>query len=134
MCFSILPTPLDLAKIGITFISEKSGIKARRPKLVFIGSSDYLDQHFLEEAKIYANKRGIGRSTRCHIHRPFTCQRNPALRIEGPNRSSSILSSIKQANPDFAYLSLNSKEASSIIRGSQENGTEDEMDLQFESL
>ena len=32
--FSIAPTPLDLSKIAMTFISEKSGIKARKPKLL----------------------------------------------------------------------------------------------------
>ena len=52
--FSITPTPLDLSKIGMKFISERSGIKGRRPKVVFVGSPDHFGRHFLDEAKDYA--------------------------------------------------------------------------------
>jgi ABC-type branched-subunit amino acid transport system substrate-binding protein len=47
--FSITPTPLDLAKIAMNFISDKSGIKVRKPKVIFVGSSDHLGRHFLDE-------------------------------------------------------------------------------------
>ena len=57
--FSITPTPLDLAKIAMNFISDKSGIKMRKPKVIFIGSSDHFGRHFLEETKEYARTLGI---------------------------------------------------------------------------
>ena len=119
--FSIIPTPLDLAKIGITFISEKSGIKVRKPKLAFIGSSDYLDQHFLEEAKIYAKSMGLEVE-------PDVAFTDLSLSKESDSSDrmlkqvSSLLSAISRANPDFAYLSLNSREASAFIQEGRKMG------------
>src|SRR4030043_884703 len=49
--FSVTSTPLDLAKIAMNFISDKSGVKIRKPKVIFIGSSDPSGRHFLDEEK-----------------------------------------------------------------------------------
>ena len=119
--FSITPTPLDLAKIGITFISEKSGIKVRKPKLAFIGSSDYLDQHFLEEAKIYAKTVGLDVEQDVAFTN-FSLSKEPGSSDRTVKQITSILSSIGQANPDFTYLSLNSREASAIIQEGRKMG------------
>jgi len=119
--FSIIPTPLDLAKIGITFISEKSGITNRKPKLAFIGSSDYLDQHFLEEAKIYAKSMGLEVE-------PDLAFTDLSLLKEADSSDrmlkqvSSLLTTMRKANPDFAYLSLNSREASTFIQEAKKMG------------
>ena len=119
--FSIVPTPLDLAKIGITFISEKSNIKVRKPKLAFIGSSDYLDQHFLEEAKIYA--RTIGLDVEQDVaFTDLSLSKEPDSSDRTVKQITSILSAIGQANPDFTYLSLNSREASAIIQQGRKIG------------
>ncbi|OGP64217.1 MAG: hypothetical protein A2170_07465, partial [Deltaproteobacteria bacterium RBG_13_53_10] len=119
--FSIIPTPLDLAKIGITFISEKSGIKARKPKLAFIGSSDYLDQHFLEEAKIYAKTVGLDVEQDVAFT-DLSLSKEPGASDRTVKQITSILSAIGQANPDFTYLSLNSREASAIIQEGRKMG------------
>jgi len=119
--FSIIPTPLDLAKIGITFISEKSNIKVRKPKLAFIGSSDYLDQHFLEEAKMYAKTVGLD----VELDVAFTdlsLSKEPGSSDRTVKQITSILSAIGQANPDFTYLSLNAREASALIQEGKKMG------------
>jgi hypothetical protein len=43
----------------MNFISEKSDIKMRKPKIVFVGTPDHHGKHFLEEAKIYAKTVGL---------------------------------------------------------------------------
>jgi branched-chain amino acid transport system substrate-binding protein len=119
--FSIIPTPLDLAKMAITFISEKSGIRNRKPKMVFIGSSDYIDQHFLEEAKIYAKSMGLEVE-------PDVAFTDLSLVKESDSSDrtlkqvSSLLAGISKSNPDFAYLSLNSREASAFIQEAKKTG------------
>lgn len=103
--FSITPTPLDQSKIGMKFISERSGIKGRKPKIVFLGFPDHLGRNFLEEAKEYA--RGLGLET------------GPDVWISDPTSSkdiSSSLATIAPFNPDFAYLSFTSREAFSILQ------------------
>jgi branched-chain amino acid transport system substrate-binding protein len=57
--FSITPTLQDISKIGMKFLSENSGIKVRKPKIVFIGSADIFGQSFLEETKEYASRIGL---------------------------------------------------------------------------
>jgi branched-chain amino acid transport system substrate-binding protein len=107
--FTITPTPLDLAKIGMHFISEKSGIKVRKPKVIFIGSPDQLGRHFLDETKEYARVLGI--------------DVGPDIRISDLSQSGNevskhippLVATISAYNPDFAYVSLTSKEASSLL-------------------
>lgn len=103
--FSITPTPLNLAKIAMNFISDKSGIKVRKPKVIFIGSSDHFGRHFLEEAKEYARTLGIDIGPDVWI----TDVSNMAKYLP------SLLATINAYNPDFAYLSLTSKETSSLL-------------------
>ena len=109
--FSITPTPLDLSKIAMQFISERSGIKMRRPKIVFVGSPDPLGQYFLDEAKKYASDLGL--------------DVGPDIWISSlpPAKSVSFsISGISRYNPDFAYLSLTSKEAPYIFQEAKEMG------------
>ena len=102
--FSITPTPLDLSKIAMKFILEGPGIKVRNPKIVFVGSPDHLGRHFLNEAKEYAKKSGFNIGPDIWIPDSSSEQ-----------KISSILPTINQYNPDFAYLSLTSKETSSLL-------------------
>jgi branched-chain amino acid transport system substrate-binding protein len=98
--FSITPTPLDLSKIAMKFIVERSGIKGRKIKVVFVGSPDLYGRHFLDEAKEYAKALGL--------------DIGPDIWISDFSSTKMILpslSTINQYNPDFAYLSLASKEA-----------------------
>jgi branched-chain amino acid transport system substrate-binding protein len=106
--FSITPTIQDLAKIGMKFLSENSGIKVRKPKIVFIGSSDPLGKSFLEETKEYASRIGL--------------DLGPDLWISNVSSSESLsfsLSALSKYNPDFAYLSLTSREASLLLQEAQ---------------
>jgi branched-chain amino acid transport system substrate-binding protein len=103
--FSITPTPLDLAKIAMHFISEKSGIKVRKPKVIFIGSSDYFGRHFLDEAKEHARTLGIDIG-------PYVWITDASQVAQS---MPSLLATVNTYNPDFAYLSLTSKEASSLM-------------------
>ncbi|MDI7258489.1 MAG: ABC transporter substrate-binding protein [Thermodesulfobacteriota bacterium] len=103
--FSIAPTPLDLSKIAMKFISERSDVKMRRPKVIFVGSPDHLGQHFLDDAKHYANTLGL--------------EIGPDIWISGfsaAEKISSPLGPLKSFNPDFAYLSLTSKETFSFLQ------------------
>lgn len=103
--FSVTPTPLDLAKIAMNFISDKSGVKIRKPKVIFIGSSDHFGRHFLEEAKGYARTLGIDIGPDVWI----TDVSNMAKHFPP------LLATINAYNPDFAYLSLTSKETYSLL-------------------
>jgi branched-chain amino acid transport system substrate-binding protein len=103
--FSITPTPLDLAKIAMNFISDKSDIKRRKPKVIFIGSSDHFGRHFLEEVKGYARALGIDIGPDVWI----TDVSNMAKNLPP------LLATINAYNPDFAYLSLTSKETYSLL-------------------
>jgi branched-chain amino acid transport system substrate-binding protein len=103
--FSITPTPLDLAKIGMNFISEKSNIKMRKPKIVFIGSPDHFGRHFLQEAQDFAKSLGFDVGPDIWIS-DLSSKRNISF----------ALTTTKAYEPDFAYLSLTSKEASLILQ------------------
>jgi branched-chain amino acid transport system substrate-binding protein len=109
--FSITPALQDLSKIAMKFLSENSGIKVRKPRIVFIGTADPLGQSFLEETKEYASRIGL--------------DIGPDLWISNVSSSkglSSSLSTINKYNPDFAYLSLASKEASSLLQEAKQIG------------
>ena len=108
--FSITPTPLDLAKIAMSFISDKSGLQVRRPKVIFVGSSDRLGGYFLDETKEYARALGIEIGPDVWISDLF----QPGDGVE--KDTPSPLAAIKTYNPDFAYLSLTSKEASLFLQ------------------
>lgn len=109
--FSITPTPLDLSKIAMMFISERSGIKGRKPKIVFIGSTDHMGRHFLDETKEYARTLGLDIGPDIWIP-PFSTAKS----------SPSPLLAMTPYNPDFAYLSLTPKETLSILQEAKETG------------
>jgi branched-chain amino acid transport system substrate-binding protein len=108
--FSIIPTQLDLAKIAMVFISDKSGIKVRKPKVIFVGSSDYLGRHFLDETKEYAKTLNIDIGPDVWI----SDLSQPGSKVE--KYIPPLLATINSYNPDFAYLSLTSKEASFLLQ------------------
>ncbi len=108
--FSIIPTQLDLAKIAMNFISDKSGVKLRRPKVIFVGSSDHLGRHFLDETKEYAKVLDIDIGPDVWI----SDLSQPGGNLE--KYVPPLLATINSYNPDFAYLSLTSKEASSLLQ------------------
>jgi ABC-type branched-subunit amino acid transport system substrate-binding protein len=108
--FSITPTPLDLSKIAMNFISAKSGIKLRKPKVIFIGSSDHLSRHFLDEAKEYARAQGID------VGPDVWISDLPLPGDKEPGHSFSIPAMVSAYNPDFAYLTLTSKETSLFMQ------------------
>jgi branched-chain amino acid transport system substrate-binding protein len=108
--FSITPTPLDLAKIAMNFISDKSGIKVRKPKVVFIGSSDHFGHHFLDETKEYA------RALRIDIGQDVLISDLLQPGDKAEKRISPLLATINSYHPDFAYLNFTSKEASFLLQ------------------
>jgi branched-chain amino acid transport system substrate-binding protein len=108
--FSITPTPLDLARIAMNFISDKSGTKLKKPKVIFIGSSDHLGRHFLDETKEYAKALGIDIGPDVWI----SDLSQPGERIA--KHIPPLLATINAYNPDFAYLSLTSREASALLQ------------------
>ncbi len=108
--FSVTPTPLDLSKIAMNFISSKSGIKLRKPRVMFIGSSDHLSRHFLDEASEYARALGID------VGPDIWISDLPQPGGKVPEHSFRIPATISAYNPDFAYLSLTSKEASLFLQ------------------
>ncbi len=108
--FSILPTQLDLAKIAMKFISDKSGVKIRKPKVIFVGSSDHLGRHFLDETKEYARALDIDFGPDVWI----SDLSQPGGKVE--KNIPPLLATINSYNPDFAYLSLTSKEASFLLQ------------------
>jgi len=107
--FSITPTPLDLAKIAMSFVSGKSGLQVRKPKVIFVGSPDTFGRHFLEEAKEYA--RALGMDIGPDVWVSDLSQ--PGDQVE--KQIPSALAAIKAYNPDFAYVSLPSREASFLL-------------------
>lgn len=103
--FSITPTPLDLAKIGIKFIIEKGNIKGRKPKLTFIGSPDYYGKHLLGELKEF------GKSSEILIGKEFFISD-----FSPQSLVPYILIPISHFQPDFIFSNLNSKETSIILK------------------
>ena len=111
--FSITPTPLDLSKIAVRFISERSEAKMRKPKVVFVGSADHHGKHFLEDVKGYAKTLSIDIG-------PDFLMSDPS----SPKSISAALEAIKSYNPDFAYVSLSSKEASFLLQEAKRMGVQ----------
>lgn len=107
--FSIAPTPLDLSKIAMKFISESSDIKTGRPKVVFVGSPDYPGQHFLEGAKNYSKTLGLDIGPDVWISDHSSVE-----------KTTSPLVPLKSFNPDYAYLSLTSKGILSLLQEARE--------------
>jgi len=108
--FSITPTPVDLARIGMNFISDKTGLQMRRPKVMFVGSSDPFGRHFLDEAKESARAMGID------IGPDVRISDLPQPEDPAEKETALPLATIKAYNPDFAYLSVTSKEASFLLQ------------------
>ncbi len=94
--FSVNPTALDLSKIAMKFIFERSGIKVRKPKIIFIGSPDLSSRNILEEAKEYAKKMGL--------------DIGPDIWVYELSSPPAFFPVMQSYNPDFAYLSLSSRE------------------------
>jgi branched-chain amino acid transport system substrate-binding protein len=94
----------------MNFISSKSGIRIRKPKVIFIGSSDHLSRHFLDEAKEYAKSLGIDVGPDIWI----SDLSQPGDKV--PGHGFSLPATISAYNPDFAYLSLTSKETSLFLQ------------------
>jgi len=112
--FSITPTPLDLAKIAMKYIAEKSGIKSKSPRVLFLGFPDHLGRHFLDETKAYA--KGLGIQIGPDVWIPDLSQMSRPFSPEDQTKLiAPVLSAIAQYGPDFVYLSLTSKEASSVL-------------------
>ena len=103
--FSITPTPLDLSKIAMKFISESSDIKTRKPKIVFISFPDPPGKDFLDEAKSYAKTLGL------EVGPDILSSGFSSLRSSSP-----VLAPLKSFHPDFAYLNMTSKEASAFLQ------------------
>ncbi|HSB06659.1 MAG TPA: ABC transporter substrate-binding protein [Thermodesulfobacteriota bacterium] len=110
--FTVTPTILDLAKIALNFVSDTSGIKTRKPKMVFVGSLAHLDRHFLEEAKNYAKGLGVEVGPEVSISDFFS----------SGNSASSPLSAMASYEPDFAYLSLTSRESLLVLQEAKRIG------------
>jgi ABC-type branched-subunit amino acid transport system substrate-binding protein len=113
--FSIIPTPLDLSKIAITYIAERSDIKVRKPKVIFIGSPEYIDRHFLEEVKAYAYASGLEVGPDVSVSEIPQAKPAPSSGQTGLT-SPAFISTIKRYNPDFVYLSLTPREAVHILQ------------------
>ena len=110
--FTVSPTIFDLAKIAMNFVSDKSGIKTRKPKMVFVGSLAHLDRHFLEEAKNYAKGLGVEVGPEVSI---------PDFFPSG-NSAPSLLSAMISYEPDLAYLSLTSRESLLVLQEAKRMG------------
>ncbi|MBM4325304.1 MAG: hypothetical protein FJ115_17265, partial [Deltaproteobacteria bacterium] len=103
--FSITPTPLDLSKIAMKFISESPDFKMRKPKVVFISFPEPPGKDFLEDAKSYAKTLGL------EVGPDILSSGISSLRS-----NSSALAPLKSYHPDFAYLNMTSKEASAFLQ------------------
>lgn len=121
LVFTAAPTILDTAKIAMNFISEKSGIKIRKPKVVFVGIPTHLDQQFLAEAKNYA--RGLGIDVGPEVWISDLSQLRDTTPAERVTKSiSSPLSMMNTYGPDFAYLSLTSRESYFVLQQAKKMG------------
>jgi branched-chain amino acid transport system substrate-binding protein len=82
----------------------------RKPKVIFVGSSDHLGRHFLDETKEYARALGIDIGPDVWI----SDLSQPGGKVE--KYIPPLLATINSYNPDFAYLSLPPKEASFLLQ------------------
>lgn len=119
--FTIVPTPFDLAKIGMKFISDRSGIRIRNPKIVFVGSEKNIGQYTLDETKGYAKASGLDIGPDIWIP-----EIPPSTELGSSEKSvrtiSSALSAMTPYGPDFAYLSLTAKEAALVLQEARKMG------------
>ncbi|OGP63660.1 MAG: hypothetical protein A2170_10470 [Deltaproteobacteria bacterium RBG_13_53_10] len=101
--FAVLPNPIDLSKIGLKFLSQNSGVKGRKPRILFMGSSDQLGRDFLREAREHSISMGfdVGEEIWMDLGTQI-----PSAQFSGVNRF----------NPDFVYLSAPSKEAATVLQ------------------
>ena len=111
--FSITPTPLDLSKIAMDFILSRSGLKIKKPRVIFIGSSDDLGRHFLDETKEYARTLGIDAGPDVWIS---DLPQSSGDKVSKQILLPPLLATISAYNPDFAYLNLTSKETSQLLQ------------------
>lgn len=103
--FSITPTPLDLTRIAMRFISERPDLKMKRPKIIFISFSDPTGKYFLDEARAYAKRLDLEVGPDIFIP-DIPSLKSPSL----------VLAPLKSFQPDFAYLNMTSKEASAFLQ------------------
>jgi branched-chain amino acid transport system substrate-binding protein len=119
--FSVIPTPLDLARIALKFVAEQSGIKARKPKMIFIGSSEYVDRQFLEEAKAYAYPLGIEVGPDIVLPESVLGKESgPADKVS--EKVSALGAVMNRFHPDFSYLSLTSRASHTLLKETEEMG------------
>jgi ABC-type branched-subunit amino acid transport system substrate-binding protein len=78
----------------------------KKPKIVFVGFQDPLSRDFLNEAKEYA--RGMGLDI------------GPDIWISEPSSPPALLLPMQSYNPDFAYLSLSSKETPPVLQAAKD--------------
>jgi branched-chain amino acid transport system substrate-binding protein len=119
--FSVTPTPLDLARIAVKFVADQSATKAKKPKMIFIGSPDYVDRQFLEEANASAHPLGVEVGPDVVLPEFFLRkEQEPAAK---PSESVAALARVmNRFNPDYAYLSLTSREAQALLKETREIG------------
>ena len=119
--FSVIPTPLDLARIALKFVAEQSGVKARKPKMIFIGSSDYVDRQFLEEAKAYAYPLGVEVGPDIVLPESFP-GKEPDAADKVSEKTLALAGIMNRFHPDFSYLSLTSRESHTLLKETREMG------------
>ena len=119
--FTITPTSLDLLKIGIKFISENSGLKARKPRIIFVGSQKDAGLPLWDEIKSYAKASGldIGPDTWIPEILPSTERGESDSQEKKP---LPLLSVMDAYDPDFACLNLTPKEAVFVLKEAQKMG------------
>ena len=102
--FTATPTPKDIAKIAMNFVSELPGTKTKKSRVVFLGYPDTLSRDSLDEVKKYGKGLGLDTGTDIFLLDPATTK-----------EISSVLATLANYGPDFIYLSVASKEAISIL-------------------
>jgi branched-chain amino acid transport system substrate-binding protein len=103
--FSTTPTPLDLARIAMKFISERPDLKMKKPRVLFISFSDLTGKYFLDEARAYAKKLDLELGPDIFI---------PDLSSLKP--LSLILAPLKSFQPDFVFLNMTSQESFAFLQ------------------
>jgi branched-chain amino acid transport system substrate-binding protein len=110
--FSVLPTPRDLGKIAMKFISENPGTKAKKPRVIFMGYPDSLSRDALDEIKKYGNDLGLDAKIDISVSDPST-----------PEGIASALTTLSSYSPDIVFFSGTSREAFSLLQGATQRGS-----------
>ena len=119
--FTITPTSLDLLRIGIKFISENSGLKARKPRIIFVGSRKDAGLPLWDEIKSYAKASGLDVGPDTWV--PEILPSTEIGESDSPGKKPLPLLSVMDAyDPDFACLSLTPKEAVFVLKEAQKMG------------